>query len=303
MLPAVLFWLAVVAFLYAMFHLLGNTVANVNSRSVFVWMATRWADQVSLGPDYSFGWIIPFVSLAAVWWRRADLARARRAVAWRGLGLVVLALALHFVGARVQQPRLSLIGLVVLLFGIPFHLWGWGIARQLVFPCGYLVFCIPFNFLDVLTFPLRMISTRLSVGLLNALGIAVERIGTAIYFPGRHSFGLEVADPCSGLRSLMAMMALAAGYGFFSQRTLSRKVTLFLLSIPIAIVANAIRITTIAIVARWLGEDTALKLYHDYSGYLIFGTAVVLVMAAGNLVERGFDLMGAAWKTSRTKVS
>lgn len=294
-----LFWVAVIGFVYVMFHCLGNTVENVHSRSVFVWMVARWGDHVSLGPDYSFAWLVPIISVAAIWKRRKELKQAPRGVAWGGLVLVVMALALHFVGARIQQPRLSLIGLVFLAFGMPCFLFGWQVARQLVFPCGYLIFCIPFNFLDVLTFPLRMLSTHMSAGLLNGLGIPVERIGTAIYFQGTHTFGLEVADPCSGLRSLTAMMALAAGYGFFTQKTLGRKIALFVLSIPIAVLANGLRITTIAVVARWLGEETALRIYHDYSGYIIFGTAVVLMMSVGSVLERWSDRMADAWQQGR----
>ena len=296
----VVFWAAVAGFLYVMFHLLGNTVGNVHSRSVFVWMTSRWSDSVSLGADYSFAWLVPLASVAALWRRRGCLARAPRSVAWGGLGLLVVALGLHVVGARVQQPRLSLVGLILILFALPYYLSGWQVARQLIFPCGYLIFCIPFNFLDVLTFPLRMLSTQLSAGLLNGVGIAVERIGTAIYFRDQQTFGLEVADPCSGLRSLMAMMALSAGYGFFTQKTLPRKIALFALSIPIAVAANAIRIATIAVVARWFGEEAALKLYHDYSGYLIFGTAVLLVMSAGNLVERWSGSRVNIWRRRHT---
>lgn len=278
--------LAVIAGLVVvMYHFQGNAVPSLSSRSAFVWMFARWQDSVSLGADYSFAWIVPLVSASAIWVRRKTLLTAPRQVAHAGLAIVVAALLLHVIGARIAQTRISLFSLIMLGLGLPYYFLGRAVARQLVFPCGYLVFCIPFNFLDSLTFPLRMMATTASSTLLNGLGIPVQQLGSSIHFTRQQGLILDVADPCSGLRSLIAMTALAAAYAFFTQATLIRKWLLFLMSIPIAILANVVRITTISIVASTFGEQRALALYHDYSGYLIFGAATLLVMGAGKGIE------------------
>jgi exosortase len=284
------------ALVYVMFHYLGNTVENVNTRSVFVWMRARWADKISFGADYSHGWLIPLVSVLAIWRRRRVLAAAPRRTAWSGLGLVALALLLHWIGARMQQPRISLAGLILLLWSIPFALYGWSFAKWLTFPCAYLVFCIPLNFLDSMTFPLRILSASIATSVLNGFGIAAQRSGSAIYSAAGGGFHFDVADPCSGLRSLLAMMALIAGYAWFTQKTPFRKWLLLLLSIPIAMMGNVVRVTTVAIVATAFGVDWALKVYHDYSGYLIFAAAVVMVLGVARLVNLNYRLILARWR-------
>jgi exosortase len=283
----------IVALIFVMFHLLGNTFQNVPTRSVFVWMVMRWQDP-AFGADYSHGWLIPIVSLAVVWYRRKELAAAPRGAAAAGLVWVAAALALHWIGARIQQPRLSLFSFALLLLAIPYSLYGAAVARLLVFPCAYLLFCIPWNFLDTLSFPLRMLSARVSTALLVGLGLDVQRSGSAIHVGG--GLALDVADPCSGLRSLLAMMALVAAYAFFTQRSLMRKWALFLLSIPVAILSNVVRITTIALVGQAFGMAQAMKIYHDYSGYLIFVAGTLMVVGAGQLLNRDYREFAARWK-------
>ncbi len=280
-------WGVIAGLLVVLFHCLGNTVLDVHSRSVFVWMVARWGDKISFGADYSHGWLIPLGSLYVIWRRRDAFAAAGRHSQPYGLILVVLALLAHIVGAKVQQPRISLMGLVLLLWAIPHTLYGWSFARHLVFPCSFLIFCIPLNFLDTLTFPLRLFASMVSTWLLNGLGIGTVRSGCMIFSSAGGGFNFDVADPCSGLRSLLALCALIALYACLTQRTLIRKWVMFLLSVPIAMGGNIARVTSIALVAVCFGQERALLVYHDYSGYIVFVVDVLLMLAAGNLVRRG----------------
>lgn len=272
--------------LYILFHFLGNTVENVQSRSAFVWMVARWHDAVSFGADYSIGWIIPFVSLFVIAYKWREFAAARTRVFWPAIVVIAGALVFHWVGARMQQTRISLFSLAVLLWSIPLFLYGPQVGRLLVFPCAYLLFCIPYNFLDGLTFPLRLFSTAVAAGTLNGLGIAVSRSGSIVRALDEGGFSFNVADPCSGLRSLLAMTALTAVYAYFSQRGTVRKWLLFLCSVPLAIVGNVFRILTVAIVGRFFGQEVALHIYHDYSGYLVFSAAIVLLVGCGAALNR-----------------
>ena len=103
------------------------------------------------------------------------------------------------------------------------------------------------------------------------------------------SFAIDIAEPCSGIRSLFAMMALTAGYAYFTQPTLFRRGLLFALSIPIAIVGNACRILSIAAVAEACSSDFATGFYHDYSGYVVFLVSLLLMVATGGLVTKGAE--------------
>ncbi|QHI70205.1 exosortase/archaeosortase family protein [Tichowtungia aerotolerans] len=287
-----------IGLLFMLFHMLGNTVENVNSRSAFTWMVARWGDTISFGADYSHGYFIPFVSLAVLWYRRKEIFSVETWVDWRGLVVVIGALFMHWLGAKMQQTRLSLMSLVLLTWGIPFYLFGWRIAKNLIFPCSYLIFCIPLNFLDVIAFPLRIFSTKIAVGMLNGFGIEAVRSGTAILIPSMPT-GMDVADPCSGLRSLLAMTALTAVYAYFTQKTFIKKWILFLSSIPLAVIGNIARIVTIAFVSEALGPKPALGLYHDYSGYILFAAAITAMVIFGGLLNMGFKEMLKKWKFVR----
>jgi exosortase len=288
----------IVGLAFVLFHLLGNTERiHAYGRSVIDWMLTRWRDPAAFGGiDYSHGFFIPLVSIGVLWWRRNDLIAAPKYVSRIGLAIVLLALLIHWMGAKSQQPRVSLFSLLMLFWGIPFYFYGWSVAKLLIFPCAYLIFCIPLNFLDSLTFPLRILSTIISTTVLNGLGIEAERSGSAIYSTAAGGFTFDVADPCSGIRSLLAMTALAAVYAFVTQKTLLKKWVLFISSIPLAIVGNIARIVTIALVAEAFGQKAATGLYHDYSSYIFFPVAIGLMVGIGSLLNLNLQRAWSQWK-------
>lgn len=247
------------------------------------WMIGRWNWPAA---DMSHGWVIPFVSGYAIWLKRREFGAALKRPAWPGLVVVVLALLTYLASLRIQQTRLVLVSLIGLLWGVPFFLYGRRIAGLLVFPCGYLIFCVPLTFIDSLTLPLRLISTTVSAGLLNGLGISVTRIGTAIHVNAGAGFALDVAHPCSGLRYLLAMVALTTAYAYFTQPSPLRRSLLCVSAVPLAMAGNIARIVLIAVVGTWFGTDIALGFYHDYSGYVVFAVAASLMIALGGVLQR-----------------
>jgi len=284
------FMSAIIGLLYVLFQLLGNSVEhNVGSRSAFAWMLSRWTDSISYGgADYSHGPLIPLVSLAVLWVKRRELLAAPKEICQWGLAVIVCALLLHWLGAKIQQTRLSLGALVLLLWGVPLYFYGWRVGKLLIFPCAYLIFCIPLTFLDTLSFPLRIFATSFSTHMANALGIGVFNSGSRILSDTSAGFQFDVADPCSGLRSLLAMTALTAVYAFFTQKTQFKKWLLFFASIPLALAGNCARILSIIIVSAAFGEKAALKIYHDYSGYIMFVVAVSLMVGVGVLMNMDY---------------
>ena len=280
---------ALTVYLYG-FH--GNTEqAAVQGHSAIRWMVARWSGEVAA--DLSHGWLIPLVSLYALWQRRKTLAEAAGAPDWRGVLLVTAAFGLYWIGVQGQQTRLTLLSLILLLWSVPFAYWGWPVARQLVFPVGYLIFCVPLSFLDSLTFPLRLFASMVSTAILNGIGIATVRMGTAIHSAVAGGFSFEVADPCSGLRSVLAMTALAAAYAHFIQRGRFRQWALFLAAFPLAVAGNIVRIVMIGVVARLAGQEQASGFYHHYSGYVFFIAAAALMVGVAALINRD-------WKSTWT---
>jgi exosortase len=291
----------IVGLVWLMFHFQGNTPdIHEFGRSVLVWMKARWGDSsISFGSaDYSHGFLIPIVSAYVVWHRRHDLYQASKSVNRLGLVCLIGALLLHWLGTKAQHPRLSLFALIGIFWSVPFYFYGWQFAKLLIFPCAFLIFCVPLNFLDELTFPLRILMTICSTGLLNGIGIAAERSGSAIYSVAGGGFEFDVADPCSGLRSLMAMTALTAVYAYLTQPTLLKKWMLFACSIPLAIVGNIARITTVALVAETFGQELATGLYHDYSGYVVFAVAIGFMVAVGGLLNSNPKEAWIRWKAT-----
>jgi exosortase len=290
-------WALIVGLMFALFHFQGNTTdTRAFGRSAILWMIERWSDDTTTGSDYSHGWLIPVAALAAVWMKRGELARAPREVSRIGLSVVILGLLIHWLGAKAQQTRFSLGGLVILIWGLPYYFCGWQVARLLIFPCAYLIFCIPLNFLDSITFPLRLFAASVSTALLNGLGLAAERSGSAIYSTVAGGFSFDVADPCSGIRSLVAMAALTSFYAHLTQRTLLRKWLLFLSAIPLAIVGNIARITSVALTAEAFGEEIAMRIVHDYSGYIVFGVGILLMIGIAELMNANIGEIRQRWK-------
>ncbi len=281
------FWAVVVAGLFFCFHLHGNSQeVTTCRRSLFLWLRSRWTG------DYAYGMFLPLASLAALWMRRREIAAAPRRPDVRGVLVVVAALGLHWLGVLAQQPRISVAGLIFLLWGLPFLIYGYGVARWLLFPCAYLFLAIPLNFIDSMTAPLRLFATAVSAGLLNGFGLEVQRVGAGLYSSAGNPFSFNVAPECSGLRSLLAMTALMGFYAWYSQKTLAKKWILFLFSVPVAIVANICRVILVVLVAAFWGQETAMGLWHDYSGYPIFLISIVLMLSLDRLLNTDY---AAAW--------
>ncbi len=289
-------WAVLMGMAFLLFHLQGNTTdIRMFGRSALLWMTARWSDA---GGEYSHGWLIPLVSLWLVCRKRRELRAVPKAVDWRGLAVVVLALFLHWLGARAQQTRLSLLGLILLLWGAPFYVYGRDVARLTLFPCVYLVFCIPMNFVDSMTSPLRTTAAMVATSLLNGLGIPVYRIGSGLFSESTAGFSFDVAPECSGLHSLLALTALTAVYAYLTQDRLWKKWFLFACSVPIALVGNIVRITLVVLVAAFFGQETAMGLWHDYSGYPIFLVGITLMLSVGGLLELNYRKVWNEWKES-----
>jgi len=243
--------------------------------------------------DMSHGWLVPFVSAYVIWYRRNSFREAAGFPSWRGFLWVCIFVTIGWFGGRGGQSRIEQVSLIGLVWAIPYSFWGKEVARLMLFPAWFLVFTIPMSsFTDFFTVHLRIISSSLATAILNGVGLRVEQSGTALFsrVPGAE-FNVDVADPCSGIRSLFAMVSLTATYAYFTQKSLVQKWTLFACAIPLAMIGNIFRILSICVVATWFGQDVATGYYHDYSGYVVFLVGVLLMVRAGHFIEKGDGLV------------
>ncbi len=252
------------------------------SSRVLWWMAYVFREPRE---DMGHGWIVPLFSAALLWHRRRELASAIGAPSWRGLACVALGLFLFWVGLRGDQVRISQIGMFWTLWSLSYALSGAAFARLTLFPAAFLLFTVPLSFLDIFTVKLRFLTSALAAGLLNGVGIPVVRTGTGLHCLAGEGFNLDVADPCSGLRSIFALSALTAAYAYVTQKTPLRKWILFICAVPVAVLGNLARIFSIAVVAKFCGQEVATGFYHDYSGYVVFLVGILAIMQVGSWLQ------------------
>ena len=240
--------------------------------------------------DMSFGWYVPIFSLYVLWTERAKVRASLGAPSWGGLVFALPFLALGFLGVRGVQLRFEIVAFVGLIIAVPWAFFGRATAKAVLFPALFLLFCIPLaTFLDVVTVHLRLLASSTAFAVARGLGADIVQQGTMVG-AADGSFAIDVADPCSGLRSLFALMALTAGYAYFTQPTWPRRGILFAASVPIAILGNVARILSIVLVANYASSDFATGFYHDYSGFVVFAVAILLMVATGEAITKLFEL-------------
>jgi exosortase len=220
-------------------------------------------------PDFSHGFLVPIFAAYLVWTKRTALLETKIAPTWSGIALVFLGLAVLLLGVYGAELFLSRISLVILLAGLVLGFGGWQLLKELRFPLLVLLLAIPIPFIvfNEITLPLQTLASKLASALLPLFGVPVLREGNVIELP---AMKLEVAEACSGIRSLMSLFTLAVFYGYFMDKSNLRRVLLALASIPIAIAANALRILGTGLCVQYWDPDKALGFFHEFSGWVMF---------------------------------
>jgi exosortase len=180
---------------------------------------------------------------------------------------------------------LSALSLIIVLAGLVWEFWGIKTARAMAFPIGFLLFMIPIPsiLMQKITFPMQLFSSSVAEASLKALEIPVLREGNIIHLP--HNT-LEVAEACSGIRSLMSLLALGVIFAYFTKSKLWQRTVLVLACFPIAIVVNSLRVSATGILANYYGLSVAEGFFHGFSGYVLFIVAFLLLLALGFLLSK-----------------
>ncbi|MDB4470840.1 exosortase/archaeosortase family protein [Deltaproteobacteria bacterium] len=235
--------------------------------------------------NYSHGFLVPAISAYFAWQVRDELQKLAVKPLNSGLLLIIFALLVLFAGVSAQVDFALRTSFVFLLCGIVLFLLGWQWFKTLALPLGFLFFMIPLPYIvyDSMAFPLKLFVAKFSVISLKLMGVIVLREGNIIMFP---ETVLEVADACSGLRSLMSLLALGVALAFFTQNKNSMRVLLVLLTVPIAIFTNMLRVIGTGFLSQYYGSAAAEGFFHEFAGMGVFLLAMVLLFVSSGLLRK-----------------
>ncbi len=245
------------------------------SRLVGQW----WQD-----PNFSHGFFVPAFSAFVIWQERARLASLATRPSWWGMGGLALALCVLIIGQMGAELFLARFSLVLLLASLIVLFLGWNYLRALFFPVAFLLLMIPIPTIlfNQITFPLQLLASKVAAAVLPLLGVPILREGNVIILP---AMTLEVAEACSGIRSLMSLVTLAIIYGYLMEKRIALRVLLALASVPIAVAANSVRIIGTGLLVQYWDTDKAEGYFHASWGWIIFVVSLVMLYALHSLMR------------------
>ena len=246
------------------------------------WLISTWTAET----NYEHGWLVVGLTIWLAWRALPGM----RAEAWRpaalGLGFVALGVLFFVGGWRLIQPRVSVVALPFLVFGSAVYLQGWARARRLIFPLSMVSFVISMPGIQQMTTGLQIMATKMAYHATQLFGMKTEIAGNRVYDPSGNWGNWEIDEGCSGIRSIVALTLVTYVYGMTAHRKWTERGVIFAACIPIAILANAVRVTSILVVAR-INVDFAKTTWHDYSGFMSFGAALFLLMLLSKVMRQG----------------
>jgi len=244
---------------------------------VIIPLVRQWLND----PNYRHGLLVPVISAILIYRNRKREESKETSTSNSGIGiglvLILLASTLLIVGTAARELFTSRISIPVMLSGLSLFFYGKKFTLKLIYPLLLLFLMVPLPYIIYykLTFPLQILSAKLSTNLISMIGISVIRRGNILILP---NYTLEVVAACSGLRSLMSMVTLAFIMIAFIDLPATRKVLLVLCAIPAAILANMIRLAVTAIGATLIGPEFAEGTIHNISGLIVFGFGIAFLV-------------------------
>lgn len=239
-----------------------------------------------LDSNYSHGFLIPLVSLYMIWSKREELAAIPSSISPSGLVLVIVGIVMFIVGNSASEYFTVRLSFVIILIGLVRYLFGRQIMEKIWFELTFLIFMIPIPYVIyyTATFPLQLLASKITATILTFIGLDIVRQGNILHIPG---YSLEVAEACSGMRSIVSLLALGALYAQMTQPNTARKIILFLSTIPLAIAANVFRVFVTTILAAVVGDEVAQEPLHSLFGMSVFVVAFTGLFLFGRILLRG----------------
>ena len=241
--------------------------------------------QWSSDDNYSHGFFLLPLAGYFAWERREALAAAARRPSLLGLVVILGSLLVWtagMLGAELFLTRVSLIGIIA---GAVLFVWGWTHFRILLFPILFLLLMVPLPAIvfNQIAFPLQLVASQVGEVVIATAGIPVLREGNVLQLPSQT---LEVAEACSGIRSLVSLLMLAIVLGYFTEPRTGVRVLIACAAVPIAILANAARVAGTGLAAEWVSPAAAEGFFHTFSGWLMFVVAFAGLLLVQHLLGR-----------------
>lgn len=233
------------------------------------WLVTSWLSD----PYYSHGFLVPLIAGFFAWRRRAAFQLS--APYSGGMIVLILGLMAHLMTIPRRLYPVSALALVIVLIGLVLYFYGLETTRRLIFPLAFLLAMIPVPFIDRCSPFLAAFAAHQATLAANALGIPATHLGSQVQLT-QTSF--IIGEPCSGLRSIVALLTLSVVFVYVMQGSLAAKSALLIAALPIAVAANIIRLMLLLIVANLLGQEAAWRYFHHVSSPMLFLTAFALLI-------------------------
>jgi exosortase len=253
--------------------------------------------------DWQHGMLVPFIVAGLIYWKREALARIPiRGANW-AIAPMLLALFLFWAGYKADIQYVGFVAIQLLAGSLALWFLGWAFFKAVLFPWAFLGFMWPFVFLEnMIAFPLRKIMSMVSYHFLNLIGIATVKVGTAVVsapdaaagLAQGERFSVDIADPCSGIRSLFALTMITCVYGYLTLNETWKKWVLLALAVPLAVMGNFARILMLTFGTLTFGSEFAIgpidnpSTYHMFAGFLVFGVALMGMVAMQQFLARNW---------------
>ncbi len=251
---------------------------------VIYWMYNRY-----ISPDsyYSHAFFIPFISGFLIYKKKDELIEIQPECSLLGLLIIILSFVLHVLGTILYVFSISGFSIFILLIGISLYIFGEKIFNIIFFPIVFMLFMfpLPLAFISKLSFPLKMIVAKGGVWIAKLWGFPILREGFYITIPAGN---LLVGNPCSGLRSIISFLALGSIFAYIIDTSTSKKWLIFIISVPIALLSNIVRIFILILISQYWSIEAASpeSVLHNASGIFVFILGLSLLFFFGKIVEK-----------------
>lgn len=266
-----IFFLQLCILLTAFTILFGNTIVKL----IQDWTTNN---------NYSHGFLVPFIAGYMIWQKKDQLAQLVAKPSNIGILLIFCGIMVFIVGDIGAELFTMRTAVVITIVGLCTYLFGTQVTIALAAPLAYLMFMVPIPAIiwNKIAFPLQLLVAKLTANIIQTIGIPLLREGNVLHLPNT---ALEVVDACSGLRSLASLIALSAAFAYIVKLPIISKWILFLSAIPIAILANILRLSSTALFAIYIGPETTQGILHDIFGILVFISSFVMLYGLYSLMK------------------
>jgi exosortase len=232
--------------------------------------------------DYSHGFFVIPIALYMVWHKRHDLLSVPLKPLWIGFPIFVAGAVTYLVSFIAKFHTLTHLSMIVVILGLFLFLTGWTLTKKLLFPVLFLLFMFPISsaYYVLVTNPLKLMITKISAQIIYLAGIPIYRDGNLLFFANSQ---LEIAEACSGVRSLYSYLMLGCLFAVMSTKLVS-KMVLIVSTIPLALIINVVRVAGTAMLSHYYGSKVAQGFFHEFSGFILFAVGFLLLYSEYHLL-------------------